>query len=227
MARLVLIRHGQSIWNKENRFTGWIDVELSQNGIEEAESAGVQLKDFKFDLTFTSELQRAQETLKYILKENNFIDNFRIIHDSQVGGEWYNNIKSEDLNLFEVHISNRLNERYYGDLQGLNKEKTIEKYGEEQVHLWRRSYDIAPPNGESLEMTSKRTIPYFKEKIKSGFIDGKDIIIVAHGNSLRSIIMHIEKLSKDEILDVEIPTGTPIVYELDSQMNILDKKILN
>lgn len=227
MARLVLIRHGQSIWNKENRFTGWIDVELSQNGIEEAESAGVQLKDFKFDLTFTSELQRAQETLKYILKENNFIDNFRIIHDSQVGGEWYNNIKSEDLNLFEVHISNRLNERYYGDLQGLNKEKTIEKYGEEQVHLWRRSYDIAPPNGESLEMTSKRTIPYFKEKIKSGLIEGKDIIIAAHGNSLRSIIMHIEKLSKDEILDVEIPTGTPIVYELDSQMNILDKKILN
>ena len=227
MVKLILVRHGQSIWNKENRFSGWIDIELSENGINEAKNAALKLKNFKFDLAFTSQLQRAQETLYSIIEENNFIKHFMRVHDSDGGYNWYNNIKSDDVNLFKVHISNRLNERYYGDLQGLNKQKTIEEYGEEQVHLWRRSYDIAPPNGESLKITCERTLPYFKEKIQSELEKGKDILISAHGNSLRSIIMHLEKLSEEEILDVEIPTGTPIIYELNLTMDILDKKILN
>lgn len=230
MGKLILIRHGQSVWNLENRFTGWIDVSLSKKGIEEAKKAGEILKDIKFDMAFTSNLMRAQETLFEILNLNLKSSKFIKIHDEKSNHlNWYSNILEAviDENEIKVKSSELLNERYYGDLQGLNKDETKKKYGEEQVHIWRRSFDIAPPNGESLKDTYNRTIPYFNEEIAKELKLGKNIIIAAHGNSLRSIIMEIEKLSGDEIMKIELETGIPIEYDLDENLNILNKKILN
>ncbi len=230
MGKLILIRHGQSVWNLENRFTGWIDVSLSKKGIEEAKKAGEILKDIKFDMAFTSNLMRAQETLFEILNLNLKSSKFIKIHDEKSNHlNWYSNILEAviDENEIKVKSSELLNERYYGDLQGLNKDETKKKYGEEQVHIWRRSFDIAPPNGESLKDTYNRTIPYFNEEIAKELKLGKNIIIAAHGNSLRSIIMEIEKLSGDEIMKIELETGIPIEYDLDENLNILNKRILN
>ena len=189
---LVLVRHGQSEWNLKNLFTGWRDPALTEKGVEEAKAGGVALKDYgltDFDIAFTSDLSRAQHTLKLILEET-----------GQTGLE---TIKDQ-----------ALNERDYGDLSGLNKDDAREKWGEEQVHIWRRSYDVPPPNGESLEMTAKRTIPYFEDEISPRLAQGSNIFVAAHGNSLRSIIMHIDELDKEQVLALEVPTGQPIIYEM-------------
>ncbi len=189
MAQMILLRHGQSVWNAANKFTGWTDVGLSPKGEEEATQAGHDLAQIAFDIIYTSDLKRAQRTAEIAMSFNSSSNSPPTITD------W------------------RLNERHYGDLQGLNKDETREKYGDEQVHIWRRSYDTPPPGGESLETCAERTIPCLEELIIHDLKDGKTVLVAAHGNSLRSIVMHIEGLSKEEVLSLEIPTGIPIIYE--------------
>ena len=191
MTILVLIRHGQSVWNATNRFTGWTDVELSEKGEIEATNAGKQLADVRFDVVHTSALIRAQRTAEIVMSKN------------RVSGE------------IPTKEDERLNERHYGDLQGLNKAETAEIHGAEQVHIWRRSFDVPPPGGESLEMTAERTIPYFVEEIIPDLDSGMNVIVAAHGNSLRSIVMHIEAISSEDITSLEIPTGVPMYYKFD------------
>tara|TARA_B100001094_G_scaffold54660_1_gene50183 strand:+ start:476 stop:1084 length:609 start_codon:yes stop_codon:yes gene_type:complete len=189
-SNLVLIRHGQSEWNKKNLFTGWKDPELTELGIEEAIQAGNQLKqsNIKFDVMFTSDLFRAQETGRLILEQMNQTDIATIKDQS-------------------------LNERNYGELAGLNKDDARKKWGEEQVHIWRRSFDVPPPGGESLKNTAERVLPYFESKILPEVIKGKNILIAAHGNSLRALVMKLEDISPDEIVKLEIATGDPLMYE--------------
>lgn len=201
MATLVLVRHGQSQWNLENKFTGWVDVELTPLGNDEAKNAGVKLKNYKFDQAFTSDLKRAQNTLQHILNETKHT-HIPIIKDKA------------------------LNERHYGDLQGLDKAETAKKYGDAQVKIWRRSYDIPPPNGESLKDTAARTLPYFNNTIMPLLKSGKNIIIAAHGNSLRSIVMELDKLTKEQVLELNLGTALPIVYEIDSSGKVTGKKEL-
>ena len=189
MGKLLLVRHGQSQWNLENRFTGWVDVSITPLGAQEAERAGRELKDLKFDAAFTSELKRAQETLAIILKEN-----------------------AAPAPPIEKDLA--LNERHYGDLQGLNKVETAKKYGDAQVHIWRRSFDVRPPGGESLKDTAERTLPYFKSRILPLVKAGKTVLIVAHGNSLRAIVMDLEKLTPEQIMSVNIDTCRPITYDI-------------
>jgi len=189
MAKLILIRHGESVWNAANRFTGWTDVDLSEVGVSEAEEAGRRLSSQRIDVVHTSNLIRAQRTAEIIMRMNDVSDGFTTKFD------W------------------RLNERNYGSLQGLNKAETAEKFGAEQVHIWRRSFDVAPPDGESLEMTAERTIPYFEEEIMPDLQAAKGVLVSAHGNSLRSIVMHIEEVSPEDIVSLEIQTGSPLFYE--------------
>ena len=191
MTILVLIRHGQSVWNATNRFTGWTDVELSEKGEIEAATAGEQLADVRFDVVHTSALIRAQRTAEIVMSKN------------RVSGE------------IPTKQDERLNERHYGDLQGLNKAETAEIHGAEQVHIWRRSFDVPPPGGESLEMTAERTIPYFVEEIIPDLGSGMNVLVAAHGNSLRSIVMYIEAISPEDITSLEIPTGVPMYYKFD------------
>ncbi len=220
MVKLILVRHGQSIWNLENRFTGWTDVGLSEQGIKEAKEAGEKLKElgYTFDVAYTSYLKRANDTLNYILEELN------------------------EKNI-PIKYSWRLNERHYGALQGLNKDDTRKKYGEEQVRLWRRSADIRPPalevtderypgndpkyknlqkedipTTENLLDTVKRVIKYWDTDIKKDLLENKKVIIVAHGNSLRGLIKYLDNLSDEEIMKLEIETGNPICYELDENL---------
>jgi 2,3-bisphosphoglycerate-dependent phosphoglycerate mutase len=192
MSTLVLVRHGQSIWNAQNRFTGWTDVELSEKGIDEAEEAGRQLSQINFGVVHTSDLIRAQRTAQIIMELNEASDGTITKND------W------------------RLNERHYGSLQGLNKEETAQKYGADLVHSWRRSFDVPPPEGESLEMTAERTIPYFNEEIVSDLQNGSNVLVSAHGNSLRSIVMHIENIDPEKITSLEIPTGVPLYYTFEA-----------
>lgn len=201
MGKLVLIRHGESIWNLENRFTGWIDVELTAKGISEAKDSGRKIKSIKFDIAYTSVLKRAIDTLQYALEE---------------AGQTH----------LQVIRDQALNERHYGDLQGKNKAETAKEFGEEQVHIWRRSYDIAPPNGESLKDTAARAIPYFKSEILPKVVAGQNIVVSAHGNSLRAIVMDLDALTREQVLELNIPNGVPIVYEFDSSGKILSKVIL-
>ena len=191
MAKLVLIRHGQSQMNLENVFTGWLDPKLTMAGEAEAKKVGQSLKEkgFKPALAFTSVLTRAHQTLDFVLNELN-LKNIPIIKDQA------------------------LNERHYGDLQGKNKAQTAAEFGDEQVHIWRRSYDVPPPNGESLKDTAARTLPYFEEKILPELKAGKDVLVVAHGNSLRSIVMKLEELTPEQILKREIGTGVAVEYNL-------------
>ena len=200
MGRLILIRHGQSVWNAENRFTGWTDVELSERGVGEAEKAGDILSEIRFGVVHTSGLIRAQRTAEIIMSRNTVSGKVPVMKDE------------------------RLNERHYGDLQGLNKAETAERHGAEQVHIWRRSFDVPPPGGESLKMNAERTIPYFEEKIVPDLKDGKNVLVSAHGNSLRSIVMHIESISPEEIVSLEIATGTPIFYKYDMESGELTKE---
>lgn len=204
MSALVLVRHGESQWNLENRFTGWVDVPLSEKGVVEAKSAGDKIKKEKiqFDKAYTSVLMRAQTTLDLML---------------EVMGQ----------QSLPIEKDQALNERHYGDLQGLNKAETAKKFGDAQVKIWRRSYDIAPPNGESLKDTAARTLPYFDSKIMADLKAGMNILVAAHGNSLRSIVMSLDNLSKEQVLDLNIGTGIPILYQMDSAGKILSKKELS
>jgi len=227
--KLVLIRHGQSEWNLANLFTGWTDVDLTDHGAADAKHAGQALKQhgFHFDIAYTSYLKRAIKTLNYVLEETDSL--------------WV-----------PVHKSWKLNERHYGALQGLNKQEVAEKYGAEQVHIWRRSFDTAPPFlekederypgheqkykeipedeiplGESLETTIKRVIPYWEEEIKPSVRAGKSVIIAAHGNSLRGLMKYLEDISDEDIVNVSIPTGVPLVYELDDNLVPVSKYFID
>lgn len=203
MPVLCLIRHGESLWNKENRFTGWVDVPLTDEGREQAKKAGEILKslNIKFDIAYTSLLSRAIETLEIIIRTLGY--NIPVIKDVS------------------------LNERHYGDLQGLNKDKVAEIYGKEQVKLWRRSLKVRPPNGESLEDTQKRTIPFFERAIKGDLELNKNVLVVAHGNSLRSIVSYIENLNEEQILNLEIEPAVPILYDYDiNSKKFYNKRIL-
>ena len=228
MSKLVLIRHGQSEWNLENLFTGWVDVNLSEQGEREAKEAGRKLKEagIEFDQAYTSVLTRAIKTLHFALEES--------------GQLWIPETKSW-----------RLNERHYGALQGKNKADAAEKYGDEQVHIWRRSYDVLPPlldandegsaandrryaeldpriipGGENLKVTLERVIPFWEDNIAPDLLDGKNVIVAAHGNSLRALTKYIENISDEDIMDVEMATGQPVVYELDDNLNIVSKEKL-
>ena len=193
MSKLIILRHGESEWNKLNLFTGWEDVSLSDRGKIEAKLAAFAIQNLKVDVNhaYTSALKRASKTLEIVL-----------------------NILKKDIPIISDQA---LNERNYGSLTGMNKDEARNKWGDEQVKLWRRSYDIAPENGESLKDTCNRTIPYFKKNILPKLHDGENVIITAHGNSLRSIIMHVEDLSEEAIVNVEITTGIPIVYEYENK----------
>ncbi|ADT84248.1 2,3-bisphosphoglycerate-dependent phosphoglycerate mutase [Thermococcus barophilus] len=212
MALLVLVRHGESLWNRLNIFTGWVDIPLSENGIREALKAGDLLKDYKFDVIFTSELVRAIQTAMLIMSRNKH-GVAKIEHENGKMKEWGTVYGEHGRNYIPVYKAWQLNERYYGKLQGWNKDYARKVYGDEQVLLWRRSYDIAPPGGESLKDTAKRTIPYLKERIIPELEKGKNVLVSAHGNSLRSVVMHIENLTKEEVLRLNIPTGIPLIYE--------------
>jgi 2,3-bisphosphoglycerate-dependent phosphoglycerate mutase len=201
MSTLIIFRHGQSTWNLENKFTGWVDVALTEKGINEAKAAGEKLKPYKFDKGFTSDLQRAQKTLDLAL---------------EVCGQSH----------IPIEKNKALNERMYGDLQGLDKTETSKKFGEDQVKIWRRSYDIAPPNGESLKDTAERVIPYFEKEILPELKAGKNIVIAAHGNSLRALIMYLEKMTPAQILEFEIGTAQPRIYQLDNDLNVLEARNL-
>lgn len=200
---LVLVRHGQSEWNAKNLFTGWKDVGLTELGIEEARQAGRRLKKegLKFDVAYTSKLVRAQNTLDLMLEEL---------------GQ----------NGLETHEDLALNERDYGDLSGFNKAEMAEKVGAEQVHIWRRSYDVAPPGGESLKDTAERTLPYFDGTIMPEVMAGKNVLVSAHGNSLRAIVMKLEGLSGEEIVKREIATGVPIIYRFNADGSVAEKRDL-
>jgi 2,3-bisphosphoglycerate-dependent phosphoglycerate mutase len=202
------------MWNKANVFTGWVDVPLSSVGIREALNAGEILKKIEFDLVFTSVQVRAIQTAMLCLSKNNSGKTPVIIHEEGKMKEWsriYGD-KMKD-NIIPVFCDWHLNERYYGELQGLNKAETALEYGDKQVHLWRRSFDVMPPEGESLKITSERTIPFFQDRIMPEAQEGKNVLVSAHGNSLRSIVMHLDGLSQEEVLQLEIPTGKPIIYE--------------
>ncbi|NOZ36525.1 MAG: 2,3-bisphosphoglycerate-dependent phosphoglycerate mutase [Gammaproteobacteria bacterium] len=226
MSSLILIRHGQSIWNLQNRFTGWVDVSLSPQGVAEAQQAASLLLDMHFDVAFTSSLLRAQDTLYEILKQNRHCQQYLRIHEQN--SPWYEHFTPDqsDASELKIYVSEKLNERYYGDLQGLNKDWARQEYGEDQVHQWRRSYTVAPPSGESLQMTATRTLPYFSGQILPHLQQNKQVLVSAHGNSLRAIIMHIENMTAEQIVDYELSTGAPHVYKFDRTLQIIDKQIL-
>ena len=201
MSKLVLIRHGESQWNLENRFTGWVDVPLSPKGIVEAKAAGKKLAGFKFDRAFSSVLARANETLRLVLEGI-----------GQTG--------------IPIEKDKALNERMYGELQGLNKAETAKKFGDEQVKIWRRSYDVRPPGGESLKDTAERVLPYYDSRIRPYVLQGETILIAAHGNSLRALVMQLEQLTREQVLELNIPTGAPLLYELDNNGKVLSHRYL-
>lgn len=200
MPTLAIVRHGQSLWNRENRFTGWVDVPLTDVGEDEARAAGQRLASLSFDVAYTSALTRAQRTLALIRETGGFT--MPVIRDQA------------------------LNERHYGDLQGLNKAETAKRYGDEQVKIWRRSFSTPPPNGEALADTASRTLPFFERAILGDIAQGKNVLVVAHGNSNRSIVMRLDALSESEVLELEIATGVPIVYDLSTDGSVVNKSIL-
>ncbi|MFQ3586699.1 MAG: 2,3-diphosphoglycerate-dependent phosphoglycerate mutase [Fimbriimonadaceae bacterium] len=200
MPKLVLIRHGQSLWNLENRFTGWVDVPLTPQGEIEAAAAAEKIRHLEFDVAYTSALTRAQRTLAIILETNGW--QVPVIRDQA------------------------LNERHYGDLQGLNKADTAAKYGDDQVKIWRRSYDVPPPNGEALKNTAERTLPFYERAILGDIRQGKNVLVVAHGNSNRSIVMKLDQLTGEQVVGVELGTGVPLVYEMAEDGTVLGKETL-
>lgn len=214
-AKLILLRHGQSIWNKKNLFTGWVDIPLSQEGVDEAIAAGKTIRDIPIDVIYTSTLCRAQMTLTLAMLHHKSGKTPVFLHEGKLG-EW-SQVYSEEAKatLVPVHISSALNERMYGHLQGLNKAETAQKYGETQVKLWRRSFATRPPEGESLAMTAARTLPYFQQHILPRLEKGETVLISAHGNSLRAIVMHLDNLNEEEVVSLEIPTGKPLIYSFD------------
>lgn len=213
MGKLVLIRHGQSQWNLENRFTGWIDIPLSNQGRKEAKQAGRTVRDILFDWAFTSKLIRAVETLLLVLSVNQEQKTPIFVPEGEGEKNWGEHYKPNPLREIPVYRALALNERYYGDLQGLNKLDSAQRWGAEQVRLWRRSYEQAPPGGESLKDTVVRVIPYLKEIILPSLSNNKNLLIVAHGNTLRAIIMMLENMPAEKVAELEIPTGSPIIFE--------------
>ena len=201
MGTLVLIRHGQSQWNLENKFTGWVDIPLTDEGRDEARRGAELIRHLTFDRAFTSVLQRAEETLQIVLN---------VLGQTQI----------------PIERDQALNERHYGDLQGLNKAEMAKQFGEKQVHIWRRSYDVAPPNGESLKDTAARTLPYFDSKILPLVKAGETILVPAHGNSLRSIVMELDQMTKEQVTKLNLATGAPILYEIDANGTVLKKTVL-
>lgn len=201
MAKLVLLRHGESQWNLENRFTGWVDVPLSPKGEQEAKAAGEKLRGFRFARAYTSVLTRAIQTLDIVLG---------VIGQTNI----------------PIEKDKALNERMYGELQGLNKTETAQKYGDQQVKIWRRSFDVRPPGGESLKDTAERVLPYWGEIIYPHIVRGDTILIAAHGNSLRALVMHLENLSKEAVLELNIPTGAPLLYEFDAKVTVTSHRYL-
>lgn len=214
MSRLILMRHGQSIWNQKNLFTGWVDVPLSEQGIQESLAAGVLIQKEPIDTIFTSTLIRASMTAMIAMSVHTSGKTPFFLHQKEVKEEWYHQCSSsEKSKMIPVIPVWELNERMYGKLQGMNKQEMKNQYGEEQVQRWRRSFDIAPPDGESLEMTAARTLPFFEQQILPLLQQGKNILVVAHGNSLRSILMKIHHLSPQEVVQLEVETGKPLFYD--------------
>jgi 2,3-bisphosphoglycerate-dependent phosphoglycerate mutase len=211
MPNLILLRHGESQWNLENRFTGWVDIPLSPKGEQEARQAGEKLKEYKFDKGYTSVLKRAIDTMNIVLKITGQAD-------------------------LPIERDKALNERHYGALQGLNKDDIGRQYGYDQLKIWRRSYDVPPPKdvtelnpdgiSESLKDTAARTLPYFESKIIPDILSGHNLIVSAHGNSLRSIVMKLDNLTREQVLELNIPTGVPLIYVYDSKGNILEHRYL-
>jgi 2,3-bisphosphoglycerate-dependent phosphoglycerate mutase len=227
MPRLILLRHGESAWNLQNRFTGWVDVSLSAHGVDEAAATGELLRDVAFDAVFTSALLRAQDTAYEVLKSNRHCTHYIRVHCNASERYRHYDRAAQDQGELVVYVSEALNERYYGDLQGIDKAVAAERFGAEQVHIWRRSYDVPPPNGESLKMTAERTLPYYHAQIEPLLRVGQTILVVAHGNSLRALIMHIEAMSPEQILAYELHTGTPHVYDFDADLKPTGKRILH
>lgn len=216
MAKLILMRHGQSVWNRANLFTGWVDVPLTSEGIEEALQAGRLIKGLPIDVIFTSTLVRAEMTAMLAMSEYGGEKTPVIIHDEESRLREWGQIYSKETekNTIPVYKAWELNERMYGELQGLNKAETAKKYGDHQVHIWRRSYDVPPPAGEALKDTAARTIPFFENRILPVLWEGINVLVSAHGNSLRSILMDVDDLTEEQVLSLEIPTGQPMVYEV-------------
>ncbi|MGD2168863.1 MAG: 2,3-bisphosphoglycerate-dependent phosphoglycerate mutase [Chlamydiota bacterium] len=216
-SKLILMRHGESVWNAKNLFTGWVDVPLSDNGIKEAVEGGKKIKDIPIDVIFTSSLIRAQMTAFIAMLHHESKKTPVFVHHEKKLQEWGTNYsETSSKETIPVYYSWHLNERMYGKLQGSNKDEMREKFGKEQVHTWRRSFDVAPPEGESLKMTKERTLPYFKKEVIPYLEKGENVFIAAHGNSLRSIVMFLDDLSPEEVVKLEIATGDPIVYEYTS-----------
>lgn len=205
---VVLIRHGESEWNRKNLFTGWVDVPLSSKGIEEALRAGEIIRSIPFAAVFVSALLRAQMTAFLALSRHDDRVRTPIVVPPQEESTY--KLPGDSLPVYE---RSELNERMYGDLQGMNKEEARQQFGKEQVHIWRRSYDVPPPNGESLQDTCRRVLPYFQQHIVPYLQRGEHVFVSAHGNSLRAILMELNQLNKEEIVKVEVPTGKPLAYE--------------
>lgn len=230
MSTLILTRHGQSLWNAANRFTGWVDVPLSERGRAEATIASTKLRNYRVNVCFTSKLIRAIETAIIILTECDDICGGKIPiikhEDSDVDWHGWDQYEGDHQQELPIYTHAFLDERYYGKLQGKNKAETVALYGAEQVQLWRRSYDEAPPGGESLEDTQERVVPCFKSRIMPHLTQGDNVLISAHGNSLRAIIMHLDQLTPEEVVKLELGTGIPIVYEFNADGSIQGKQIL-
>jgi len=224
MSTLILLRHFQSQWNLENRFTGWVDVPLSREGIRQVEKVAQKLSEIKINAIYTSPLIRNQDTILRIFEH--LVEKYPIfIHFEGKMKKW-GNFHEINKDYFPVYVSERLNERYYGDLQGMNKDMLIKKYGPEKVHLWRRSFDVKPPKGESLKETLARTLPLYTQHIEKDLKKGKTILVVASHNSLRSLVKHIEKIPDQEISKIEMLPGTITKYEFDTNLKLKNKEIL-
>lgn len=218
MGKLILMRHGQSVWNGKNIFTGWVDIPLSTSGIAESLNGGGKIKDLPLDIIYTSTLIRAIMTAMLVMSVHTSGKVAVISHEEEGKlGEWGYYAKEREKECIPVFCAWQLNERMYGDLQGCNKEAIKKKYGEDQFKLWRRSYAVPPPNGESLEMTAGRTLPYFNTEILPKLKEGKNILIAAHGNSLRSIMMELDHLSQEEVINLELETGLPVIYNFQGE----------
>lgn len=209
MGTLILLRHGASVWNDKNLFTGWVDIPLSPKGVQEALKAGGVIANMTIDVVFTSTLMRAQMTAMLAMVDHPRVP--FILHPDEKWAEIHN--KETEKAMIPVHCAWQLNERMYGALQGMNKDEMRTKFGADQVQIWRRSFDVAPPGGESLKMTSERTLPYFKNEILPYLEKGKNVFVCAHGNSLRSIVMMLDTLSQEQVVALEIPTGAPWIYK--------------
>lgn len=217
-SKLILLRHGQSEWNKKNIFTGWVDIPLSIEGIQEALQAGKKIADIPIDVIFVSSLCRAQLTAMIVMSEHKGGKVPVVLHPGKGKLEEWAKIYDPEMEKKTIPVIEgwELNERMYGALQGLNKKEMMHKFGEEQVHIWRRSYDVAPPQGESLSDTAKRAIPYFQKKVVPYLEKGKNVFISAHGNSLRAIIMYLDHLTKEQVVKLELATGLPVIYTFEN-----------